>query len=161
MLPDHWHRRLVDSGVRRLTDADLKWANIAMLSGMLVHKAELIEILESCRHAGLRTVIGGPVTSSVEELPNYADHVVVGEAEGLARATRKAHGRHNGEGRQARGVDTYLGVVLLDPLSGSGGVLLDAGTPYHCAQATDCNHPIGCWAGICHAFVSAALFLRR
>jgi len=42
MLPDHWHRRLVDSSVRRLTDADLKWANIAMLSGMLVHKAELI-----------------------------------------------------------------------------------------------------------------------
>ena len=83
MLPDHWHRRLVDSSVRRLTDADLKWANIAMLSGMLVHKAELIEILERCRRAGLRTVIGGPVTSSVEELPNYADHVVVGEAEGL------------------------------------------------------------------------------
>ncbi len=83
MLPDHWHRRLVDSSVRRLTDAALKWANIAMLSGMLVHKAELIEILERCRRAGLRTVIGGPVTSSVEELPNYADHVVVGEAEGL------------------------------------------------------------------------------
>jgi radical SAM superfamily enzyme YgiQ (UPF0313 family) len=83
MLPDHWHRRLVDSSVRRLADADLKWANIAMLSGMLVHKAELIEILERCRRAGLRTVIGGPVTSSVEELPNYADHVVVGEAEGL------------------------------------------------------------------------------
>jgi hypothetical protein len=69
-------------------------------------------------------------------------------------------GRHNGKSRQARGVDTYLGVVLLDLLSGSEGVLLDAGTPYHCAQATDCNHPIGCWAAICHAFVSAALFLR-
>lgn len=55
MLPDHWHRRLVDSSVRRLTDADLKWANIAMLSGMLVHKAELIEILERCRRAGLRS----------------------------------------------------------------------------------------------------------
>ena len=73
----------MDNSVRRLTDADLKWADIAMLSGMLVHKDELIEILERCRRAGLRTVIGGPVTSSVDELPNHADHVVVGEAEGL------------------------------------------------------------------------------
>src|SRR5262249_32175557 len=83
LLPTHWKKRLVDTNTRPLTDADLKWADVAFLSGMLVHKQELLAILQRCRVRGLRTVIGGPVTSSVEELPRYADHVVIGEAEDL------------------------------------------------------------------------------
>ncbi len=83
LLPRHWNKRLVDTNVRRLTDADLAWADVALLSGMLVHKQDLLAILERCRSRGLRTVIGGPATSSIEELPRYADHVVIGEAEEL------------------------------------------------------------------------------
>jgi radical SAM superfamily enzyme YgiQ (UPF0313 family) len=80
MLPKHWNKRLVDSSVRAVTDADLRWADIAMLSGMLVHENELNQILERCRRAGLPTVVGGPVTSSVD-LRDHADHLVIGEAE--------------------------------------------------------------------------------
>ncbi len=83
LLPKHWKKRLVDTNIRRLTEADLKWADVALLSGMLVHKQELLELLARCRSRGLSTVIGGPVTSSVEELPQHADHVVIGEAEEL------------------------------------------------------------------------------
>ncbi|HEV2177802.1 MAG TPA: radical SAM protein [Terriglobia bacterium] len=83
LLPKHWPKRLVDTNIRPLTDADLKWADVAMLSGMLVHKQEILKVLARCRARGLKTVIGGPITSSVEELPRYADHVVVGEAEGI------------------------------------------------------------------------------
>ena len=83
MLPPHWKKRLVDTNIRPLADADLKWADVALLSGMLVHKQDLLAILARCRARGLRTVIGGPVTSSVEELPRHADHVVIGEAEDL------------------------------------------------------------------------------
>ena len=83
LLPKHWKKRLVDTNVRGLTDADLEWADVALLSGMLIQKQDLLAILARCRTRGLRTVIGGPVTSSVEELPRYADHVVIGEAEDL------------------------------------------------------------------------------
>ncbi len=83
LLPKHWNKRLVDTNIRRLTDADLKWADVALLSGMLVHRDDLLTILARCRARGLRTVIGGPVSSSVEELPQHADHVVIGEAEDL------------------------------------------------------------------------------
>jgi radical SAM superfamily enzyme YgiQ (UPF0313 family) len=83
MLPRHWKKRLVDINVQRLTDADLKWADVALLSGMLVHKQDLLALLARCRAAGVRTVIGGPATSSIEELPRHADHVVIGEAEEL------------------------------------------------------------------------------
>lgn len=82
MLPAHWNKRLVDSNVRNLTDADLRWADTAFVSGMLVHEQEALQILARCREAGLRTVVGGPIASSVD-LREHADHVVVGEAEDL------------------------------------------------------------------------------
>src|SRR5437588_11946900 len=45
LLPAHWNKRLVDTNVRRLTEADLRWADVAMLSGMLVHKQDLQQLL--------------------------------------------------------------------------------------------------------------------
>jgi radical SAM superfamily enzyme YgiQ (UPF0313 family) len=97
LLPPHWSKRLVDTNIRPLTDADLDWADVAMLSGMLIHKDELIQILDRCRARGLRTVIGGPVASSVPELREHADHVVVGEAEeivpGLAEELERGDAR--------------------------------------------------------------------
>jgi radical SAM superfamily enzyme YgiQ (UPF0313 family) len=83
MLPRHWSKRLVDINIRPLTDQDLKWADVAMLSGMIVHKKEIIDILRRCRARGLRTVVGGPITSSVEDLREHAGTVVYGEAEEL------------------------------------------------------------------------------
>src|SRR3954463_8087266 len=83
LFPAHWNKRLVDTNIRPLTDADLKWADVAMFSGMLIHKTELISMLDRCRSRGLRTVIGGPIASSVAELSQHADHVVKGEAEEL------------------------------------------------------------------------------
>lgn len=83
MMPKYWNKRLVDTNIRRLTDADLKWADVAMLSGMLVHKKEMLQLIDRCRARGLQTIVGGPVTSSVEELPQHADAVVNGEADEL------------------------------------------------------------------------------
>src|SRR5512142_1106749 len=85
MLPRHWNRRLVDLNVRALTDADLRWADVAMLSGMLVHKEQLIQVLDRCRAAGVRTVIGGPIASALDDLKQHADSVVVGECEDTLR----------------------------------------------------------------------------
>jgi radical SAM superfamily enzyme YgiQ (UPF0313 family) len=83
MLPWHWSKRLVDTNVRPLHDRDLRWADVVMLSGMIVHKEEIIEVLDRCRARGLPTVVGGPVTTSVEELSRHADTLVYGEAEDL------------------------------------------------------------------------------
>ncbi len=83
MLPSDWNKRLVDINVRPLKGADLLWADVAMLSGMLIHKHEIVQILKRCRSRGLRTIVGGPIASSVEELPQHADAVVAGEADEL------------------------------------------------------------------------------
>jgi radical SAM superfamily enzyme YgiQ (UPF0313 family) len=83
LLPKGWQKRLVDTNVRRLTEADLDWADIVLFSGMLVQKKPMLRILERCRQRGLKTVVGGPITSSVADMNQYADHVVIGEAEEL------------------------------------------------------------------------------
>ena len=74
---------LVDTNVRALTDSDLAWADVALVSGMLVQKDNLLIILARCRANGIRTVVGGPIASGFGELHRYADHVVIGEAEEL------------------------------------------------------------------------------
>jgi radical SAM superfamily enzyme YgiQ (UPF0313 family) len=83
LLPAHWAKRLVDTNVRALTDSDLAWADVALVSGMLVQKDNLLVILARCRANGIRTVVGGPIASGFGELHRYADHVVIGEAEEL------------------------------------------------------------------------------
>jgi radical SAM superfamily enzyme YgiQ (UPF0313 family) len=83
MLPPHWERRLVDLNVEELREKDLAWADVALLSAMLVQASSLSELIARCRTAGVRTVVGGPITSAEHPSCRNADHVVVGEAEGV------------------------------------------------------------------------------
>src|SRR3954469_2033057 len=80
-LPQHWSLRLVDLKVEPLLDADLEWADVLLLTGMLIHAPSLHQGLARARRAGVRTVVGGPAAStSPAEFPE-ADHVFEGEAE--------------------------------------------------------------------------------
>jgi hypothetical protein len=59
LLPTDWAKRLVDTNVRPLKDSDLAWADVALVSGMLVQKDNLLVIVNRCRAHGVRTVVGG------------------------------------------------------------------------------------------------------
>ena len=85
LLPAGWNKRLVDTNVERLRDRDLDWADVVLLSGMHIQRDALVAIVERCRALGLRTVVGGPIASSVPAAELGADHVVIGEAEELIR----------------------------------------------------------------------------
>jgi radical SAM superfamily enzyme YgiQ (UPF0313 family) len=83
LLPKAWKKRLVDTNVERLHDRDLAWADVALISGMHIQRESLVAIVERCRARGLRTVVGGPIASSLSAAELRADHVVIGEAEDL------------------------------------------------------------------------------
>ncbi len=83
LLPHDWQKRLVDTNVERLRDHDLDWADVVLLSAMHIQQPSLAAIVERCRARGLRTVVGGPVASSVAAADLEVDHVVIGEAEDL------------------------------------------------------------------------------
>ena len=83
LLPRAWNKRLVDTNVELLRDRELAWADVVLLSGMHIQRESLLAIVERCRALGLRTVVGGPIASSVPAAELKADHVVIGEAESL------------------------------------------------------------------------------
>ena len=83
LLPLDWTCRLVDLNIERLDDEDLRWAEVVMLTGMLVQRPSLHAVLDRCRRAGVRTVVGGPYATALPADLSAADHVVVGEAEDL------------------------------------------------------------------------------
>jgi radical SAM superfamily enzyme YgiQ (UPF0313 family) len=93
LLPATWNKRLVDTNVERLRDSALVWADVVLVSGMHIQRSSLATIVERCRARGLRTVVGGPIASSLSAEDLKADHVVIGEAEsiiaGLARDLEK------------------------------------------------------------------------
>ena len=82
LLPQHWEFRLIDLEVEPLRDQDILAADVVMLSGMLVQRESLHEILARCKRLNVPTVVGGPyATSTPDELPE-ATHLFLGEAEG-------------------------------------------------------------------------------
>jgi radical SAM superfamily enzyme YgiQ (UPF0313 family) len=83
LLPKAWKKRLIDTNVERLHDRDLLWADVVMLSGMHIQQQTLVAIVERCKALGRRTVVGGPIASSLPADELKADHIVIGEAESL------------------------------------------------------------------------------
>jgi radical SAM superfamily enzyme YgiQ (UPF0313 family) len=80
LCPSHWTLRLVDEAVEKLTDDDLRWADLVMVGGMEVQKTGMLEILGRARRLGRRTMVGGPYASGEpDRMLAIADHVVVGE----------------------------------------------------------------------------------
>lgn len=83
MIPDTYELKLRDLNVGPLTEEELAWADCVFISGMLVQKDSLEEVVGIAKARGLTVVAGGPYPSSCySELPDV-DHFVIGEAEGL------------------------------------------------------------------------------
>jgi radical SAM superfamily enzyme YgiQ (UPF0313 family) len=81
LLPAAWERRLVDMNLRPLTAADVDWADLVMVSAMLVQKDSLCRVVALCNERGKRVAVGGPyISTSIEPLAG-ADYIFIGEAE--------------------------------------------------------------------------------
>lgn len=81
MLPDGWQRRLIDLNVSKLCDADLAWADLVFVSGMIAQRDSAKALIARCRAAGKTVVAGGPLfTSEHADFPEV-DHFILNEAE--------------------------------------------------------------------------------
>jgi len=81
MLPQHWHKKLVDMTVEKLTDNDILWADYVFIGAMHIQKDTVIEIANRCRKLGRKTVGGGPVFRIDKTDFPEIDHIIFGEAE--------------------------------------------------------------------------------
>jgi radical SAM superfamily enzyme YgiQ (UPF0313 family) len=81
MLPQTWHKRLVDTNVRSLSDADLEWADYALISAMVIQSASTRQIIDRCHQAGIPIVAGGPLFTCEREHYDDVEHLILNEAE--------------------------------------------------------------------------------
>jgi len=81
MLPDEFHRRLVDVNVNGLSDDDLKWADLAFIGAMAVQRDSAKQIIARCKAKGLKVIAGGPLFTAEPDAFEAVDHLVLDEAE--------------------------------------------------------------------------------
>jgi len=83
LLPETWTSRLVDCNVRPIVEDDWEWADMVMISAMLVQREGMRTIIAHAKKLGKTVIVGGPyATSSPEEaFEAGCDFVVGGEGE--------------------------------------------------------------------------------
>jgi len=83
ILPQTWEFRLIDRNVGYESEADWYWAELVVISGMIVQKEDMLYLIESAKQRGKKVVVGGPYATSVPEpIANAgADFLVLDEGE--------------------------------------------------------------------------------
>jgi radical SAM superfamily enzyme YgiQ (UPF0313 family) len=83
LIPKEWKKRVVDLNTTTLEDKDLKWADLVMISAMIVQKDSAQETIRRARALGKTIVAGGPLWAIESSHTDPVDHIIVGEAEFL------------------------------------------------------------------------------
>lgn len=81
MLPPEYDIRLVDMNAMELDDEDIKWADYAFISAMIVQKESFREVVHRCNRLGTPVVAGGPYPTSSHESIDGVAHFILGEGE--------------------------------------------------------------------------------
>jgi radical SAM superfamily enzyme YgiQ (UPF0313 family) len=87
LLPKNWQKKLVDENVRRLSDQEIAWADIFMISAMIIQKdsaQKLINRVKAIRekfNKPILIVCGGPVFTTSRHLFTGVDHFILNEGE--------------------------------------------------------------------------------
>ncbi|MGB1002006.1 MAG: cobalamin-dependent protein, partial [Prochlorococcaceae cyanobacterium] len=83
LLPQQWEMKLVDRNVREVTEAEWNWAELVIISGMIVQKDDMAVQIANAKERGLPVAVGGPFASSTPDAPelDLADFKVLDEGE--------------------------------------------------------------------------------
>jgi radical SAM superfamily enzyme YgiQ (UPF0313 family) len=83
LLPPDWELRLVDLNTRQLTADDWQWADLVLISGMIIQRQGILENIAVAKQQGKTVIAGGPYATSLsqEVLAGGADFLARGEGE--------------------------------------------------------------------------------
>ena len=105
ILPQEWEFKLVDRNVGEVTDADWDWAELVILSAMIVQKDDLLEQIQLAKDKGKQVAVGGPYATALPHEVAAADYLILDEGEitlplfvdAIAQGERSGVFRSNGE----------------------------------------------------------------
>ena len=104
ILPQEWEYKLVDRNIRTVTEAEWEWADLVILSAMIVQKEDLHEQIREAKRRHKLVACGGPYPTALPQeqldsgvdflildegeitLPMFVDAVKSGETKGIFRA---------------------------------------------------------------------------
>lgn len=107
ILPQEWEFKLVDRNIRPATEAEWAWADVVIMSAMIVQKDDLISQIKEAKQRGKLVAVGGPYPTSVPHesaeagvdflildegeitLPMFVEAIEKGEKSGTFRTTIK------------------------------------------------------------------------
>ncbi len=83
ILPQEWEFKLVDRNIRAVTEAEWEWADLIILSAMIVQKVDLLAQIREAKRRGKAVACGGPYPTSVpdEAIDAGADYLILDEGE--------------------------------------------------------------------------------
>jgi len=83
ILPSQWELKLVDRNVEDITEAQWEWAQIVILSGMIVQKQDLLDQVTEAKRRGKKVAVGGPYATALHEEVEAvgADYLILDEGE--------------------------------------------------------------------------------
>lgn len=83
ILPQEWNFKLVDRNIRQITAAEWAWADLVILSAMIVQKEDLLAQIQEAKRRGKRVAVGGPYPTALpQEVTDVgADYLILDEGE--------------------------------------------------------------------------------
>ncbi len=81
LLPSDWEKKLIDLKITELSDSEIEWADLILISAMMIQKESANEIINRCHKIGKIILAGGPLFSVQPEKFSKVNHLFVGEAE--------------------------------------------------------------------------------
>ncbi len=83
ILPQEWEFKLVDRRVRAVTEDEWEWAELVVISGMIVQQEDYLEHIREAKRRGKPVAVGGPYPTSTPEPAKAAgaDYLVLDEGE--------------------------------------------------------------------------------
>ncbi len=83
ILPQEWEFKLVDRNVRQVTEAEWAWADLVILSAMIVQKEDFLNQIQEAKRRGKPVAVGGPYPTALpdEALSAGADYMILDEGE--------------------------------------------------------------------------------
>lgn len=83
MLPQDWEFRVVDRRVRGTTEEEWDWAELVLISGMIVQQQDYLAQIREAKQRGKLVAVGGPYPTSTPEPAKAAgaDFLILDEGE--------------------------------------------------------------------------------
>jgi len=142
ILPQTWNFKLVDRNVRAVQPEEWQWADIVLVSAMIVHRVDFLEAIQTAKGYGKRVAVGGPYPTALpqEAMAAGADFLILDEGEitlpmfveAVARGDSHGTFRSNGEKPDVTGTPIPRYDLLELDAYAEMSVQFSRGCPFQC-----------------------------